>query len=259
VPRGGGIPRRRRRRWSRGCGPYRWEHSVIHAPDPWFNLYGWQQASAGDAGVWATENTREAIFDAMKHKKTDATTGPRMAVRFFVGWDFSADDVRSPGFVKAGYAKGVPMGGDLRKAPAGKAPSFRVTALKDPYSGNLDRIQVVKGWLDKDGRTHEKVYDVAWSGARQPATNGKLPPVGHTVDVAKATWKYTIGAPELSTACTDPDFDAQQPASYYARVFEIPTPRWTAYEALRLGVKMPPEVPMTAQERAYTSRIWYKP
>jgi hypothetical protein len=148
---------------------------------------------------------------------------------------------------------------EILTTDAGKAPSFLVAALKDPYSGNLDRIQVVKGWLDKDGKTHEKVYDVAWSGDRKPGANGKLPPVGNTVDVAKATWKNTIGAPELSTAWTDPDFDAQQPAFYYARVIEIPTPRWTAYEALRFGIKMPPEVPMTTQERAYTSPIWYNP
>jgi hypothetical protein len=240
-------------------GPHRWEHIVIQAPDPKFNIYGWQQASAGYAGVWATENTREAIFDAMKRKETYATTGPRMIVRFFGGWDFTAEDAQSRLPAGVGYARGVPMGGDLRKAPAGKAPSFLVAALKDPYSGNLDRIQVVKGWLYKDGKTHEKVYDVAWSGDRKPGANGKLPPVGNTVDVAKATWKNTIGAPELSTAWTDPDFDAQQPAFYYARVIEIPTPRWTAYEALRFGIKMPPEVPMTTQERAYTSPIWYNP
>jgi len=239
---------------SDGCETPSWEHIVIQAPDPKFNIYGWQQASAGYAGVWATENTREAIFDAMKRRETYATTGPRMVVRFFGGWDFTADDAQSRLPAGVGYAKRVPMGGDLRKAL-----SFLVAAMKDPYSGNLDRIQIVKGWLDKDGRTHEKVYDVAWSGARQPGANGKLPPVGNTVDVAKATWKNTIGAPELSTAWTDPDFDAQQPAFYYARFIEIPTPRWTAYEALRFGVKMPPEVPMTTQERAYTSPIWYNP
>jgi len=213
VPRGSGIPRRRRRRWSRGSGPYRWEHIVIQAPDPRFNIDGWQQASPGDARVWATENTREAIFDAMKHKKTYATTGPRMVVRFFGGRDCTADDAQSRLPAGVGCAKGVPMGGDLRKAPASKAPSFLVTALKDPCSGNLDRIQVVEGWLEKVGRTHEKVYDVARSGARQSGSNGRLPPVGNTVDVAKAIWQYTIGAPELSTAWTDPEFDAQQPAS----------------------------------------------
>jgi hypothetical protein len=240
-------------------GPHRWEHVVIEAPDPKFTVYGWQQAAAGYAGVWATENTREAIFDAMKRKETYATTGPRMVVRFFGGWDFTADDAQSRLPARVGYAKGVPMGGDLHTAPGGRSPTFLVAAMKDSYSGNLDRIQIVKGWLDKDGRTHEKVYDVAWSGDRKVGGDGKLPPVGNTVDVAKATWTNTIGAPELSTTWTDPNFDARQPAVYYARVIEIPTPRWTAYEALRYGVKMSADVPMTTQERAYTSPIWYSP
>jgi hypothetical protein len=159
----------------------------------------------------------------------------------------------------AGYARGVPMGGDLRKGPGGKAPTFLVAAMKDPYSGNLDRIQVIKGWLGKDGKTHEQVYDVAWSGDRKLGANGKLPPVGNTVDVKRATWTNTIGAPELSASWTDPAFDPGQAAFYYARVIEIPTPRWTAYEALRFGVKMTDDVPMTTQERAYTSPIWYTP
>jgi hypothetical protein len=240
-------------------GPHRWEHVVIEAPDPKFTIKGWQQAAAGYAAVWAAENTREAIFDAMKRKETYATTGPRMVVRFFGGWDFTADDAQSRLPAGVGYAKGVPMGGDLRRSTAGKAPNFLVAAMKDAYSGNLDRIQIVKGWLDKDGKTHEKVYDVVWSGDRKRGADGKVPPVGNTVDVKKATWKNTIGSPELSATWTDPDFDAKQPAFYYARVIEIPTPRWTAYEALRFGVTMPPEVPMTTQERAYTSPIWYAP
>jgi hypothetical protein len=151
------------------------------------------------------------------------------------------------------------MGGDLRKAPPGKRPSFLLAAMKDPYSGNLDRIQVVKGWMDKAGKTQEKVYDVAWSGDRKPGADGKLPPVGNTVDVANAIWTNSIGSPELIAVWEDPDFDAGQSAFYYARVIEIPTPRWTAYEAKRFGIKMPPEVPMTTQERAYTSPIWYTP
>jgi hypothetical protein len=238
---------------------HRWEHVVIAAPDPKFTIHGWQQASAGYAGVWATENTREAIFDAIMRKETYATTGPRMVVRFFGGWDFTAADALSRLPAGVGYAKGVPMGGDLRKATEGKAPSFLVAAMKDPYSGNLDRIQIVKGWLDKDGKTQEKVYDVVWSGDRTIGSDGKLPPVGNTVDVAKATWKNSIGAPELSTVWTDPDFDATQNAFYYARIIEIPTPRWTAYEALRFNVQMTADVPMTTQERAYTSPIWYTP
>ena len=239
--------------------PHRWEHKVIESPDPKLTIHGWQQASGGYAGVWATENTREAIFDAMKRKETYATTGSRMTLRFFGGWDFTADDATTRMPAAAGYAKGVPMGGDLRKPPPGKAPRFLVAALKDPMSGNLDRIQIVKGWLDAAGKTHEKVYDVAWSGERKPGADGKLPPVGNTVDVKSATWKNTIGSPELSTVWTDPAFDPKQPSFYYARVIEIPTPRWTAYEAMRYGVQMPSHVPMTTQERGYTSAIWYKP
>ena len=240
--------------------PQRWEHVVIDSPDPKFVVKGWQQAASGYAAVWATENTREAIFDAMKRKETYATTGPRMTVRFFGGWDFTAEDAESRLPAGVGYAKGVPMGGDLHKAPAGsKAPNFLVAAMKDAYSGNLDRIQIIKGWLDKDGKTQEKVYDVVWSGDRKPGADGKLPPVGNTVDVKRANWKNTIGSPELISVWTDPDFDATQSAFYYARVIEIPTPRWTAYEALRFSVKMSPEVPMTTQERAYTSPIWYTP
>ncbi len=239
--------------------PHRWEHVVIQAPDPKFTIKGWQQAAAGYAGVWATENTREALFDAMKRKETYATTGPRMVVRFFGGWDFTADDALSRLPAGIGYAKGVPMGGDLRRSDGGKAPNFLVAALKDSYSGNLDRIQIVKGWLDQAGKTHEKIYDVVWSGDRKPGADGKLPPVGDTVDVEKATWKNTIGAPELAAVWSDPEFDAKQPAFWYARVIEIPTPRWTAYDAQRFGIKMSPNVPMTTQERAYTSPIWYTP
>jgi hypothetical protein len=160
-----------------------------------------------------------------------------------------------------GYSKGVSMGGDLSKAPKGKSPSFLVAALKDPYSGNLDRIQIVKGWLDKNGKTHEKVYDVVWGDAdsRKPGADGKLQSVGNTVDVANATWTNTIGDSELITVWEDPDFDASLKAFYYARVIEIPTPRWTAYDAKRYGVKMSDEIPMITQERAYTSPIWYTP
>jgi hypothetical protein len=220
---------------------------------------GYSMVGSGYAAVWATENTREAIFDAMKRKETYATTGPRMMVRFFGGWDFTAEDAMSRLPANAGYMKGVPMGGDLRRGPAGKAPTFLAAALKDPYSGNLDRLQVVKVWLDGKGERREKVYDVAWSGERRPAADGKLPPVGSTVDVANATWTNTIGAPELITAWTDPDFDPEIRAAYYLRVIEIPTPRWTAYEAKRYGITMPESVPMVTQERAYTSPIWYTP
>jgi hypothetical protein len=214
---------------------------------------------SGLAGVWAKENTREAIFDAMTRKETYATTGPRMLVRFFAGWDFEPNDAKHRLPADIGYLKGVPMGGDLRNASYGKAPTFLVAALKDPYSGNLDRIQIVKGWLDASGNRREKVYDVVWSGDRAPGSDGKLPPVGNTVDVANATWTNTIGAAELITVWKDPDFDPNVPAVYYARVLEIPTPRWTAYEAKRFGITLPEGVPMSTQERAYTSPIWYTP
>jgi len=239
--------------------PHRWEHTVISSPlDPDLTIMGWQQAAAGYAGVWATENTREAIFDAMKRKEVYATTGPRITVRFFGGWSFTPDDIQNRVPAYTGYEKGVPMGGELGEAAA-KAPSFMVAAAKDPYSGNLDRIQIVKGWMDKTGETREKVYDVAWSDARKPGRDGKLPPVGSTVNVTKATWANSIGEPELIAVWQDPDFDKNESAFYYARVIEIPTPRWTAYEAKRFGVKMYDKVPMTTQERAYTSPIWYAP
>ena len=224
-------------------------------------IQGWEYVSSGYAAVWATENTREAIWDAMMRKEVYATTGSRMTVRFFGGWDFQPGDARTRLPAKAGYAKGVPMGGDLSKAPSGKPPSFLVAALKDPYRGNLDRIQIVKGWVDGDGARHEKVYDVAWGDAesRKPGADGKLPAVGNTVDLETATWTNTIGDPELITVWSDPDFDAEQRSFYYARVIEIPTPRWTLYDAVRFGVKLAPEVPTTTQERAYTSPIWYTP
>ena len=187
--------------------PHRWEHVVIEAPDPKFTIKGWQQAAGGYAGVWATENTREAIFDAMKRKETYATTGPRITVRFFGGWDFTEDDTKTRLPASTGYAKGVPMGGDLRDAPSGKSPSFLVAAMKDPYSGNLNRIQIVKGWLDANGETQERVFDVAWSGERKPGSDGKVPPVGNTVDVKNATWSNSIGTPELIAVWEDQDFD----------------------------------------------------
>ncbi|NIS90644.1 MAG: DUF3604 domain-containing protein [Woeseiaceae bacterium] len=220
---------------------------------------GWGMVSSGYQGVWATENTRQALFDAMMRKETYATTGPRMLVRFFGGWDFTEQDAMSRLPANAGYMKGVPMGGDLTSAPAGSAPSFLVAARRDPMSGNLDRIQIIKGWLDGRGKRQEKIYNVAWSGDRQTDADGKLPAVGNTVDVATATWTNTIGDPELIAVWTDPDFDPDVPAVYYARVLEIPTPRWTAYEAVRFGTDMPDEIPMTTQERAYTSPIWYTP
>ncbi len=222
-------------------------------------IMDWEVAAAGYAAVWATENTREAIWDAMQRRETYATTGTRMVVRFFGGWDFVAADAdsRTPGAI--GYTKGVPMGGDLRQAPAGKVPTFLVAALRDPIGANLDRIQIVKGWVDAKGQLQEKVHDVAWSSGRKPGADGKLPSVGNTVDVANATWTNTIGAPELTTVWRDPEFSGSQRAFYYARVIEIPTPRWTAYDAKRFGIKPLPGTRMTVTERAYTSPIWYTP
>ncbi len=223
-------------------------------------LMGWEMAASGYAAVWATGNTREALWDAMRRRETYATTGPRITVRFFGGWDFEPRDAQTRNPAEPGYTKGVPMGGDLPKAPAGRtAPAFLVAALRDPIGANLDRIQIVKGWVDGSGARQEKVYDVAWSGDRKPAAGGTLPAVGTTVDVAGATYTNTIGAPELIAIWRDPAFDPTLRAVYYVRVLEIPTPRWTAYDAKRLGVKMPPEVLMVGQERAYTSPIWYAP
>jgi hypothetical protein len=215
--------------------------------------------ASGYQGIWATENTRAALFDAMERKETYATTGSRMLVRFFGGWDFVSDDLRNrqPAFV--GYQKGVPMGGDLRSAPDGKAPTFMLIALRDPIGANLDRIQIIKGWMDDGGDLHEKVYDVAWSDNRQPGADGKLPPVGNTVDIEAANWTNTIGASELAAIWTDPEFDADESAFYYVRVLEIPTPRWVLYDKVRLGAHIPDGVELIHQERAYTSPIWYTP
>lgn len=237
--------------------PKRWEHPMAKVGD---NEYtGWGMVASGYAAVWASENTREALFDAMQRRETYATTGPRILVRFFGGWEFTAADAQTRTPAEAGYAKGVPMGGDLSTAPSGKSPTFLVAARKDELSGNLDRIQIVKVWLEGSDQRMEKVYDVVWAGDREPGSDGKLPPVGNTVDIANASWTNTIGAPELIAQWTDPDFDPALAAAYYARVIEIPTPRWTAYEAQRFGIQMADNVPMTTQERAYTSPIWYTP
>ena len=239
--------------------PHRMTAAFMDNPKSGIKIMDWEVCSAGYAAVWAEENTRASLWDAMQRKETYATTGSRLVVRFFGGWDFEkADaDTRSPAIT--GYTKGVPMGGDLSDAPASKSPSFLVAAMKDPLSGNLDRIQIIKGWLDAKGELQEKVYDVAWSGDRKPDAKGKVPSVGSTVDLENATWTNTIGAPELITVWKDPDFDAKLKAFYYVRVLEIPTPRWTAYDAKRFGSKPLPGTRMTITERAYTSPIWYAP
>jgi len=220
----------------------------------------WKVSASGRAAVWATENTREAIFDAIERKETYATTGTRMIVRFFGGFDFEPSDANNRMPARIGYTKGVPMGGDLRNPPKGKSPTFLVAALKDPIGANLDRIQVIKGWVGKDGKTLERIYDVAVSGGRKIGADGRCKtPVGSTVDVANATWTNTIGVGEMITMWKDPDFDPELPAFYYVRVIEIPTPRWTAYDAKYYGTKPQPGTPMTVTERAYTSPIWYTP
>ena len=221
--------------------------------------YSWQMQAAGLQAVWAEENTRESIFAAMQRKETYATTGPRIGLRFFGGWDFTANDVKSRQPAFNGYEKGVPMGGDMRPREGNKAPSFMVFALRDPIGANLDRIQIIKGWTDSKGKTYEKVYDVAWSDDRKPGANGKLPPVGNTVDIENANWTNTIGASELATVWTDPDFDPKQRAFYYTRVLEIPTPRWIVYDAHRFGIELPADSTKIDQERAYSNPIWYTP
>ena len=240
--------------------PHRWDH--VSKQGFGKTRYTWHYLAAGYAAVWATENTREAVWDAMARREVYGTSGSRITVRFFGGWGFTPVDAATRYIADIGYTKGVPMGADLPEPPAGsKAPSFLVAALKDPMSGNLDRIQIVKGWLDSDGKAQEKVYDVVWgdAGRRSIGADGRLTPVGDTVDVANATWTDTIGDASLTAVWTDPDFDPAERAFYYARVIEIPTPRWTAYDALRFGIKMSPEVPMKQQERAWSSPIWYTP
>lgn len=220
----------------------------------------WGEQAAGLGGVWARENTREGIWDALKRKEVYATTGDRPVVRLFAGWDFAPADLERPDFAANGYAHGVPMGGDLAKAPAGKSPVFLVYALRDTEGPNLDRIQIVKGWLGKDGKSQERIYDVAVSGGRKIGPDGRCKtPVGSTVDVAHATYTNTIGAPVLSAYWKDPEFEAKQEAFYYVRVIQIPSPRWTAYDQVRYGIKMPDYVPMTVTDRAYTSPVWYTP
>jgi hypothetical protein len=223
-------------------------------------MMSWGQVASGLGAVWARENTREAIFDAMKRKEVYATTGSRIRVRFFGGWDYTEEDLmsREPAF--AGYQKGVPMGGDLQPNADTPAPSFMVYALRDTIGGNLDRIQIVKGWLDEKGETHERIYDVAVSDGREIDQDGRCnTPVGNTVDVKTASFTNSIGESELSAVWADPDFDPDQKAFYYARVIEIPTPRWTTIDAFRFGIPIPKDAPVSTQERAYTSPIWYTP
>ncbi len=217
-------------------------------------------SSGGLAGVWADANTREAIYGAMLRRETFGTSGPHLQVRLFGGWDFSAADGPETDWVANGYARGVPMGGDLPAAPAGAIPSFIVWAMKDPNSGNLDRVQLVKGWVDADGQQHEQIYDVVWSDERtMDAETGRLAAVGNTVDASTATYSNSIGDAELFAVWSDADFDARQHAFYYLRVLEIPTPRWSTRDAVALGMAIPEGLPAVIQERAWSSPIWYTP
>ena len=240
--------------------PTRWQKPLLKWKDGKVAVSVWQEQAAGIGGVWSRENTRAAVWDALKRKEVYATTGDRPIVRVFGGWDFVPADLYRHDFAENGYAHGVPMGGDLTKAPAGKKPAFMVVALRDPDGPNLDRIQIVKGWLGKGGTTDERIFDVAVSGGRKIGRDGRCKiSVGSTVDVANATFSNSIGAPLLSAYWKDPAFDATQHAFYYVRVIQIPSPRWTAYDQKRFGIKMPGYVPMTVTDRAYTSPIWYTP
>jgi hypothetical protein len=221
--------------------------------------YGIDMGAAGLAAVWAEENTRQAIFDAFRRKETYATTGTRLRVRFFGGWEFTAAEAGASNLAEIGYAKGVPMGGDLSAAPEGKAPTFLIHAMKDPNHANLDRVQVIKGWVDAKGIPRENIYDVALADGRTVGPDGSVEPVGNTVDLETARWSDSIGDAQLATVWTDPDFDPAVSAFYYVRVLQIPTPRHSLYDAVALGIDHPDGYPKTIRERAYTSPIWYTP
>ena len=233
----------------------RWNHPFITSDKA--SIMTWQTVASGYAAVWAKENTRASIWDAMKRKETYGTTGSRMQIRFFGGWDYTKSDLKGD-WVKTGYEKGVPMGGDLKNG-LNKKPSFLINALMDPEYGSLDRVQVVKGWMNADGSLEEKVFDVAWSGSRKIGKNGKVPSVGNSVNLKDASWDNSIGSTELSTVWVDPEFDPALEAFYYVRVIEIPTPRWTLYDKLNHGAELSEEVPLTMTQRGYTSPIWYSP
>jgi hypothetical protein len=220
----------------------------------------WETGASGLAAVWAQENTREAIFDAMVRKEVYATTGTRISVRVFAGWDFDEASVERPDFAAHGYRHGVPMGGELNRAPSGKSPVLIVQALRDADGANLDRVQVIKGWVDQDGETHERVFDIAVSDGRSIGPDGRChTSVGNTVNIGEASYTNTIGEAQFMAQWRDPTFDPEQRAFYYVRVLEIPTPRWTAYDAKHFGNTMPEDARMTVEDRAYTSPIWYTP
>ena len=236
-----------------------WGKMASNEPNPYRASSQWTYAASGYAGVWADANTRQALFAAFKRREVYATTGPRIALRFFGGWDYNEADAVRPDLAAIGYRRGVPMGGDLTRPDDGDAPRFLIRAIKDPDGANLDRVQVVKGWRNKDGGLFERVYDVAWSGNRSIA-DGVLEDIESTVDLATAEYLNSVGASELAVTWTDPDFDADEAAFYYVRVLEIPTPRWTAYDAAFYRIPaLPDTVPLVTRERAYSSPIWYTP
>jgi hypothetical protein len=220
---------------------------------------GWDMSASGMAAVWATENTRQGVFDAMRRREVYATTGPRISVRMFAGWGFTPEDAASPDLAAIGYAGGVPMGGELSGPVAADGPRLLVSAMKDPVGANLDRIQVIKGWVDAEGASHEKIFNVAWAGDRVLAADGALPAVGNTVDPASASYSNDIGASQLAVVWEDPQFDPQQAAFYYVRILQIPTPRHSQYDAVALGLERADDFPAAIQERAYTSPVWYTP
>lgn len=250
--------------WGKFTEPHA-ERIVSPSWEPFVWKYGeepfdWAMSAAGYTGVWAQENTRESLFAAMKRREVYASTGPRITLRFFGGWDYQPVDALRPNFAQVGYRKGVPMGGDLVNERKGRSPRFLIRALKDPDGANLDRVQVIKGWRDRKGRLHEKIYNVALSDNRVESSDGIVPPVGNTVDIEDASYTNNIGAPELAVVWEDPDFNRDEYAFYYLRVIEIPTPRWTAYDAKFFDIKAElGEIPMVTQERAYSSPIWYTP
>ncbi len=241
--------------------PLRYEEIVNGRlnPDPEVKTRLYESMAGGLTAIWARENTREALWDSMKRKEVFATTGTRLRVRVFGGWDLAESDLARSNFAEHGYDHGVPMGGDLAKAPDGKAPTMLIRVLRDPDGANLDRVQIIKGWLDGDGKTHERIYDVACAGGREIKNRRCEKPVGNTVNISQASYTNSIGEPFLSAAWTDPDFDAEQRAFYYVRVLEIPTPTWLAFDAKYFKVDLPDDALMEGQERAYTSPIWYTP
>ncbi|MGL6259626.1 DUF3604 domain-containing protein [Vibrio sp. WXL210] len=245
--------------WEPGM-PQRKDGMLVQGVNEELSMFSKDMAAAGLAAVWAEENTREAIFDAMARKETYATTGTRLKVRVFAGWDFAADDIYTPNLADIGYRNGVPMGGDLTQAPEGKAPNFLIQAIRDQEGANLDRIQVIKGWVDAEGQSHERIFDVATSGDRQADETGRVKEaVGSTVDVKTATYNNSIGAPQLMAHWQDPEFDPALNAFYYVRVLEIPQPRWHVYDDVKYGAGLHDDMPTETQERAYTSPIWYSP